>query len=261
MEGYEMARQGRAGPALMISAVGSFVGGTVSIVGLMLITPPLAKVMIAIGPSVEVVLLLLALSVIGVVSAGSRLKTTLMMVLGLMLTAIGLDHLDGVPRLTFGSTTLAGGLSFTSLAIGLFGVSEILINLEKTEAIKAITPKFRDLIPRMKDVRDAAPAIGRASVIGFIFGIIPGVSHVVSTFVSYAVEKRFSRHPHEVGHGAIAGVARPETPNNAGTCTAMIPLPALRIPLIPPTALLPSALPLPGVQPGPLLLTDHPEVF
>ncbi len=227
----------------------------------MLITPPLAKVMIAIGPSVQVVLLLLALSVIAVVSAGSRLKTTIMMVLGLLLTAIGLDHLDGVPRLTFGNTTLAGGLSFTSLAIGLFGISEILINLEKTELIKAIQPKFRDLIPRMKDVRDAAPAIGRASVIGFIFGIIPGVSHVVSTFVSYAVEKRFSRHPEEFGHGAIAGVAGPETANNAVTGTAMIPLLALGIPSIPATALLLSALTIHGVQPGPLLLTDHPEVF
>jgi len=261
IDGYEMARRGRAGPALMIAAVGSFVGGTVSIVGLMLITPPLAKVMIAIGPSVQVVLLLLALSVIAVVSAGSRLKTTIMMVLGLLLTAIGLDHLDGVPRLTFGNTTLAGGLSFTSLAIGLFGISEILINLEKTELIKAIQPKFRDLIPRMKDVRDAAPAIGRASVIGFIFGIIPGVSHVVSTFVSYAVEKRFSRHPEEFGHGAIAGVAGPETANNAVTGTAMIPLLALGIPSIPATALLLSALTIHGVQPGPLLLTDHPEVF
>ena len=261
IDGYEMARRGRAGPALMVAAVGSFVGGTVSIVGLMLITPPLAKVMIAIGPSVQVVLLLLALSVIAVVSAGSRLKTTIMMVLGLLLTAIGLDHLDGVPRLTFGNTTLAGGLSFTSLAIGLFGVSEILINLEKTELIKAIQPKFRDLIPRMKDVRDAAPAIGRASVIGFIFGIIPGVSHVVSTFVSYAVEKRFSRHPEEFGHGAIAGVAGPETANNAVTGTAMIPLLALGIPSIPATALLLSALTIHGVQPGPLLLTDHPEVF
>jgi putative tricarboxylic transport membrane protein len=261
IDGYEMARRGRAGPALMISAVGSFVGGTVSIVGLMLITPPLARVMIAIGPSVQVVLLLLALSVIAVVSAGSRLKTTIMMILGLLLTAIGLDHLEGVPRLTFGSTTLTGGLSFTALAIGLFGVTEILINLEKTEAIKAIQPKMRDLIPRMKDIRDAAPAIGRASVIGFIFGIIPGVSHVVSTFVSYAVEKRFSRHPEEFGHGAIAGVAGPETANNAVTGTAMIPLLALGIPSIPATALLLSALTIHGVQPGPLLLTDHPEVF
>jgi putative tricarboxylic transport membrane protein len=261
IDGYEMARRGRAGPALMIAAVGSFIGGTVSILGLMLITPPLAKVMIAIGPSVQVVLLLLALSVIAVVSAGSRLKTTVMMVLGLLLTLIGLDHLDAVPRMTFGSTTLTAGLQFTSLAIGLFGISEILINLEKTETIKAIWPKFRDLIPRMKDVRDASPAIARGSIIGFIFGVIPGVSHVVSTFVSYAVEKKFSRHPEEFGHGAIAGVAGPETANNAVTGTAMIPLLALGIPSIPATALLLSALTLHGVQPGPLLLKDHAEVF
>jgi putative tricarboxylic transport membrane protein len=261
IDGYEMARRGRAGPALMVSAVGSFIGGTVSILGLMLITPPLAKVMIAIGPSVQVVLLLLALSVIAVVSAGSRLKTTIMMVLGLLLTLIGLDHLDAVPRMTFGSTTLTAGLQFTSLAIGLFGISEILINLEKTETIKAIWPRFRDLIPRVKDIRDASPAIARGSIIGFIFGVIPGVSHVVSTFVSYAVEKKFSPHPEEFGHGAIAGVAGPETANNAVTGTAMIPLLALGIPSIPATALLLSALTLHGVQPGPLLLKDHAEVF
>ncbi|MEA2997120.1 MAG: putative tricarboxylic transport rane protein [Alphaproteobacteria bacterium] len=261
IDGYEMARQGRAGPALMIAALGSFVGGSVSILGLMFIAPPLAKVMIAIGPSVEVVLILLALAVISVVSAGSRIKTATMLVLGLLLGTIGLDNLTGVARFTFGNANLAGGLSFTALAIGLFGVSEILINLEKTEAIKAIRPKLRELIPRWKDLRDSAPAIGRASIIGFIFGIIPGVSHVVATFVSYAVEKRFSKHPEEFGKGAIAGVAGPETANNAVTGTAMIPLLALGIPSIPATALLLSALTIHGVQPGPLLLTDHPEVF
>src|SRR5438309_1393349 len=261
IDGYEMARQGRAGPALMIAAIGSFVGGTFSIVGLMFIAPPLAKVMIAIGPSVEVVLILLALCVISVVSAGSRIKTAAMLVLGLLLGTIGLDNLAGTARFTFGSADLAGGLSFTALAIGLFGISEILINLEKTEAIKAIRPKLRDLVPRWKDVRESAPAIGRASVIGFIFGIIPGASHVVSTFVSYAVEKRFSKRPEEFGKGAIAGVAGPETANNAVTGTAMIPLLALGIPSIPATAILISALTIHGVQPGPLLLTDHPEVF
>jgi putative tricarboxylic transport membrane protein len=256
-----MARQGRAGPALMIAALGSFVGGTFSILGLMFIAPPLAKVMIAIGPSVEVVLILLALGVISVVSAGSRIKTATMLVLGLLLGTVGLDNLTGTARFTFGNANLAGGLSFTALAIGLFGVSEILINLEKTEAIKAIQPKLRELVPRWKDLRDSAPAVGRASIIGFIFGIIPGVSHVVATFVSYAVEKRFSRHPEEFGKGAIAGVAGPETANNAVTGTAMIPLLALGIPSIPATALLLSALTIHGVQPGPLLLTDHPEVF
>jgi putative tricarboxylic transport membrane protein len=261
IDGYEMARQGRAGPALMIAAVGSFIGGTVSIIGLMFITPPLAKVMIQIGPSVQVVLILLALSVISVVSAGSRAKTATMVVLGLLLGTVGLDHLSGMPRFTFGNAGLAGGLSFTALAIGLFGISEILINLEKTETIKAIRPKLRDLTPRWNDLREALPAVGRSSVIGFIFGIIPGVSHVVSTFVSYAVEKRFSKHPEQFGKGAIAGVAGPETANNAVTGTAMIPLLALGIPSIPATAILLSALTIHGVQPGPLLLTDHPEVF
>jgi putative tricarboxylic transport membrane protein len=261
IDGYEMARQGRAGPALMIAALGSFVGGTVSIIGLMFIAPPLAKVMIAIGPSVQVVLMLLALAVITLVCAGSRIKTASMIALGLALATVGLDKLTGVPRFTLGSPELTGGLSFTALAIGLFGISEILINLEKTELVKAIRPKFKDLVPRWKDLREAAPAVGRASVIGFIFGIIPGVSHVVSTFVSYAVEKRFSKHPEQFGKGAIAGVAGPETANNAVTGTAMIPLLALGIPSIPATAILISALTIHGVQPGPLLLTDHPEVF
>jgi putative tricarboxylic transport membrane protein len=205
--------------------------------------------------------MLLALSVVSVVSPGSRVKTVTMVALGLLIGTVGLDNLTGVPRFTFGNASMAGGLSFTSLAIGLFGVSEILINLEKTDAIKAIQPKLRDLVPRWKDLRDSAPAVGRASVIGFIFGIIPGVSHVVSTFVSYAVEKRFSSHPEKFGHGAIEGVAGPETANNAVTGTAMIPLLALGIPSIPATAILLSALTIHGVQPGPLLLTDHPEVF
>jgi putative tricarboxylic transport membrane protein len=261
IDGYEMARQGRAGPALMIAAVGSFVGGTVSIVGLMFVAPPLARLMIEIGPSVEVVLILLALAVISFVSAGSRLKTATMIVLGLALGTVGMDKLTGEPRFTFGNLGLSDGLSFTALAIGLFGVSEILLNLERSETIKAIRPKLRDLLPKASDLREAAPAIARGSIVGFIFGIIPGVSHVVSTFVSYALEKRFSRDPSQFGKGAIAGVAAPETANNATTGTAMIPLLALGIPSIPATAILLSALTIHGVQPGPLLIKDHPEVF
>src|ERR671925_148822 len=151
IDGYEMARQGRAGPALMIAAVGSFIGGTVSILGLMLVAPPLARVMVAIGPSVEVVLMLLALAVI---------------VLGLAVGTVGLDKLTGIPRFTFGNLGLADGLSFTALAIGLFGLSEIFINLEKSLSIKAITPKFRELIPRWKDLTESAPAIGRGTIVG-----------------------------------------------------------------------------------------------
>jgi putative tricarboxylic transport membrane protein len=261
IDGHAMARQGRAGPALMISAVGSFIGGTVSILGLIFIAPPLAQLMIKIGPSVEVVLILFALIVIAIVSAGSRIKTAAMISLGLLLGTVGMDKLTGFPRFTFGSLGLSDGLSFAALAIGLFGISEILLNLEKTDTIKAIRPKFRDLIPRGKDLREAAPAIARGSLIGSIFGIIPGVSHIVATFVSYAVEKKLSRHPEQFGHGAIAGVAGPETANNAVTGTAMIPLLALGIPSIPATAILLSALTIHGVQPGPLLLTENPQVF
>ena len=184
-----------------------------------------------------------------------------MIVLGLVIGTVGLDKLTGVPRFTFGSLELADGLAFTALAIGLFGLSEILLNLEKSEAIKAIRPKLRDLVPRWSDLRESAPAIGRGTIVGFLFGIVPGVSHVVSTFVSYAIEKRFSRHPEKFGHGAIAGVAGPETANNATTGTSMIPLLGLGIPSIPATAILLSALTIHGVSPGPLLLTENPQVF
>jgi putative tricarboxylic transport membrane protein len=261
LDGYEMARQGRAGPALMIAAVGSFVGGTVSVLGLMLVAPPLARAMVAIGPGVEVVLMLLALGIVAFVSSGSRLKTATMIVLGLAAGTVGLDKLTGVPRFTFGNLGLADGLSFTALAIGLFGISEILLNLEKSETIRAIRPKLRDLVPRWGDVKQAAPAMGRGTLVGFVFGIVPGVSHVVSTFVAYALEKRLSRHPERFGKGEIAGVAAPETANNATTGTAMIPLLALGIPSIPATAILLSALTIHGVQPGPLLMKDNPQVF
>ncbi|MFZ1104029.1 MAG: tripartite tricarboxylate transporter permease, partial [Hyphomicrobiaceae bacterium] len=261
IDGYEMARRGRAGPALVIAAVGSFIGGTVSVLGLMVVAPPLAEVMVAIGPSVQVVLMLVALCVITLVSAGSRSKTSAMIILGLAVGTIGLDALTGLPRFTFGNLGLADGLSFTALAIGLFGISEILLNLEKSETIKAITPKLRELIPRWSDLKESAPAIGRGTIIGFIFGIVPGVSHVVSTFVSYAVEKRLAKHPEQFGKGAIAGVAGPETANNATTGTAMIPLLALGIPSIPATAILLSALTIHGVVPGPLLMSEHPDVF
>jgi putative tricarboxylic transport membrane protein len=261
IDGYEMARRGRAGPALVIAALGSFIGGTVSVIGLMVVAPPLASVMVAIGPSVQVVLMLMALCVITVVSAGSRIKTAAMIILGLAVGTVGLDALTGLPRFTFGNLGLADGLSFTALAIGLFGISEILLNLEKSETIKAITPKLRELVPRWPDLKESVPAIGRGTIIGFIFGIVPGVSHVVSTFVSYAVEKRLSRHPEQFGKGAIAGVAGPETANNATTGTAMIPLLALGIPSIPATAILLSALTIHGVVPGPLLMSEHPQVF
>lgn len=261
LDGYAMAQKGRAGPALMIAALGSFVGGTVSVLGLVLFAPPLAAAMLAVGPAAEFVLMAAALLVIAFIGSGSPLRTLAMILLGLALATVGLDQLTAHPRFTFGSLALTEGLAFVPIAIGLFGVSEILMSLEdeRPEAPKA--PRLRDLLPRAADLREAAPAVGRGSVIGFLFGIVPGISHIVSTFVSYAVEKRLARHPERFGHGAIAGVAGPETANNATTGSSMIPLLVLGIPAIPATAILLSAMLVHGVQPGPQLVTDHPQVF
>ena len=148
-----------------------------------------------------------------------------------------------------------------AIALGLFGVSEILINLEEIAKVKVIKPTLRSLVPRLKDLKDSAPAIGRGTVIGFVFGFIPGISHVISTFVSYAVERKLSREPEAFGTGKIEGVAGPETANNATTGSAMIPLLVLGIPAIPATAILLSALQIHGVQPGPQLVSKHPDVF
>lgn len=261
IDGYEMARKGRAGPALMVAAVGSFVGGTLSIIGLMLFAPPLADAMLLIGPAAEFVLMVLALLVISVVSTGSTLKTIAMILVGLLISTVGLDALTGWPRFTFGNLEISEGISFVALSIGLFGISEILLSFEEGVVMKAIVPKFRDLVPRGPDVRAATPAVLRGSLIGFVFGIFPGVSHIVSTFVSYAVEKRLSKNPEDFGHGAIAGVAGPETANNATTGSSMIPLLVLGIPAIPSTAILLSAFLIHGVQPGPQMISEHPDVF
>ena len=261
IDGYEMARKGRAGPALVIAALGSWVGGTVSIIGLMLFAPPLAQLMLQVGPAAEFGLMLLALLVLCFVSSGSLLKTSIMILTGLLIATVGLDPITAYPRFTFGSIQLADGLSFVAMALGLFGVSEILLNLERIADIKVIRPTLRSLVPRLKDLRDAAPAIGRGTIIGFVFGFIPGISHVVSTFVSYAVERKLSREPEAFGTGKIEAVAGPETANNATTGSAMIPLLVLGIPAIPATAILLSALMIHGVQPGPQLVSEHPDVF
>ncbi|MDA1082482.1 MAG: tripartite tricarboxylate transporter permease [Gemmatimonadetes bacterium] len=261
IDGHEMAKRGRAGPALVIAAVGSWFGGTVSVVGLMLFAPPLAELMLAVGPAGMFSLMVLALVVMSFISAGSALKTFMMIMLGLLLGTVGLDGLTGHARFTFGSLHFVDGVSFVAMAIGLFGVSEILLNLEDVASVKPMRPTLRSLVPNVKDLRDSAPAIGRGTVIGFLFGIVPGISHVVSTFVSYAVERKLSSEPEAFGTGKIEGVAGPETANNATTGSAMIPLLVLGIPAIPATAILLSALMIHGIEPGPQLIPDHPEIF
>ena len=261
LDGYEMARNGRAGPALVIAAVGSWVGGTFSIIGLMLFAPPLAAMMLQVGPAAEFGLMLLALLVLSFISTGPPLKAVAMILVGLAIAMVGIDPLTAYPRYTLGSLAFGEGISFIAIALGLFGVSEILLNLEDLSKVKVIKPTFRSLTPRAADLRAAAPAIGRGTIIGFMFGFVPGISHVVSTFASYALEKRLAKNPEEFGTGRIEGVAGPETANNATTGSAMVPLLVLGIPAIPATAILLSALMIHGVQPGPQLVTEHPDVF
>ncbi len=261
LDGYQMARKGRAGPALVIAALGSFVGGTLSILALMLFAPPLANLMLRIGPGEEFALMVLALVVMSFVSSAPILKTLAMIFLGLMIANVGLDPFTATPRFSFGYTGFSEGINFVPMAIGLFGVSEILINFENIGLVEVIKPRLRDLLPCWGDLKASCLPIIRGSGIGLFFGFVPGISHIVSTFISYAVEKKLSRNPEEFGTGRIEGVAGPETANNATTGTSLVPLLVLGIPAIPATALLMSALMIHNVNPGPQLISDHPEVF
>ena len=203
LDGYRMARNGRAGPALVVSALGSFVGGTLSIVALMFFAPPLAQVMLKVGPAEEFSLMILALLVVSFVGSSNILKTIAMIILGLLIAAVGMDPFTGHLRFTFGYLGFASGIDFVPLAIGLFGISEILINFENIGDVDVIKPTFRTLLPRWKDLKDSWGAVLRGSGIGILFGFLPGASHIISTFVSYALEKKISKHPEEFGSGRI----------------------------------------------------------
>jgi putative tricarboxylic transport membrane protein len=261
IDGYEMARNGRAGAALSIAAIGSFVGGVLSVLGLMLLAPAVADAMLAIGPAAEFTILATALVISMFAATGPIIKTLAMVALGLCLAMVGLDPLTATPRFTFGSLNLSDGFNFAAIAIGLFGVSEILMSFGQTIKDRPKAPPLREMLPNRQELRDSAAPMVRGSGIGFLFGIVPGVGHIVSTFASYAVEKALSKKPEQFGKGAVAGVAGPETANNATTGAAMIPLLVLGIPAIPVTAVLLSALTVHGVQPGPQLIANNPQIF
>lgn len=261
IDGYEMARNGRAGAALTIAALGSFVGGVLSVIGLMLLAPSVADAMLAIGPSAEFTILVTALIISMFASDSSFLKTIPIVALGLCLAMVGLDPLTATARFTFGSLEVSDGLSFTAISIGLFGISEILLSFGQSITERPKAPALRDMAPTRQELKDSVMPMLRGSGIGFIFGILPGVGHIVSTFASYAVEKGLSKHPEKFGKGAVEGVAGPETANNATTGAAMIPLLVLGIPAIPVTAVLLSALTIHGVQPGPMLISQSPQIF
>jgi putative tricarboxylic transport membrane protein len=260
-DGYQMARQGRAGPALSIAAFGSYIAGTLSVLGLMLLAPLLARLALKFGPPEQFALMVLGLVILAYMGTGSVLKSLMMIVLGLTLAMVGLDHLSGFARFTHGRADLGDGVSFLAVAMGLFGVAEILTNVEKTVVRDVIKPRLATLLPTREDWRRSAGPILRGSGVGFLIGILPGAAHIISTFVSYAIEKRLSRHPEEFGSGRIEGVAGPESANNAATGGAMIPFLALGIPSAPATATMMVALLIHGVKPGPMLMEQHPQVF
>ncbi|MGY5885511.1 tripartite tricarboxylate transporter permease [Modestobacter lacusdianchii] len=260
-DGYQMAKQGRAGPALGIAAVGSYIGGTVSVVGMILLAPPLADLAVSFGPPEYVALTVLGILLVTYLGTGSVLKSLSMAAVGLLLATIGLDPITGTARFTFGEVSLFNGLDFVAVAMGLFGVGEILHSLERTEKVQAVTKKIKGIWPTRTDFRDSAGAIGRGSVLGFAIGVLPGGGGVVSSLASYAMEKRRAKDPSRFGKGAIEGVAGPETANNASSTSAFIPLLTLGIPPNVVLALIFGALLVQDITPGPQLIEQQPEIF
>jgi putative tricarboxylic transport membrane protein len=261
LDGYQMARQGRAGPALGIAAFGSFIAGTLGVLGIMLLAPPLAAVALRFGPPEIFALLLLGFTMITALGSGSRLKAVAMALAGMFLGTVGLDPVTGTPRFTLDTATLSDGVGLVPMIMGLFGVAEVLRNVEAGLRQDVVQTTIRHLLPTRQDWKDSGGPIARGSLLGFALGILPGVGAIIPTFVSYALEKRLSRRPETFGRGAIEGVAGPESANNAATGSAMIPLLTLGIAPNVVMAVLLGAFLIHGVQPGPLLLREHPDLF
>jgi len=259
LDGHEMAKQGRAGVALSIAAIGSFIGGTLATIGLVVAAPPLAAAALQLGPPEFFSLIVVGLS-LGMGLAGkSLLKSFMVGVFGLFISLVGLDPVQGTPRFVFGRGELLDGLEFISVIIGLFGLSDILENLE-VEVRQVVEANMRSLIPTRKDIRDSILPVLRGTVIGFFLGILPGMGVAVSSFISYVVEQRSSRYPEKFGTGVIEGVAGPETANNAHANSALIPMFTLGIPSAPVMAVLMSAFIINGLTPGPQLFKERPDL-
>ena len=261
IDGYQMARQGRAGVALGMSAMGSFIGGTLSVVALQMIAPPLAKIALAFGFPEYFALICCGLVVLTFMARGSMVKALMMATFGIFLGTVGTDLIVGAPKFTFGIKILYDGVGVVPVVMGLFGISEVLLNIEEGVSQDVFKTKISHLLPNLKDWADSIGSIFRGSIIGFFLGILPGAGPVVSSFTSYAIEKKISKHPEKFGTGMIQAVAGPETANNAAIGGAFIPLLTLAIPPTPGMALLLGCLLSYGVQVGPLLIKHHPDVF
>lgn len=259
LDGYQMAKQGRAGPALGIAAIGSFIGGTFATFALMVVSLPLASFALRFGPPEIFALLVVGLSLVTGLSGRSIIAALLMTLFGLVLAMIGMDPVRGAPRFTLGIPPLYDGIGFVPVVMGLFGVGEILLSME-SPVMEVIKTKISDLFPKKDEWRVAAGAIGRGTIIGFFLGLIPGIGAIIPTFVAYVVEKKVSKHPEKFGTGVIEGVASPETANNSYANGAMVPLLTLGIPGSPTLAVLMGAFIIHGLTPGPFLFKERPDV-
>ena len=261
LDGYQMARKGRAGPALAIAAIGSFFAGTVATFLLAAFAPPLAEIAFKFGPAEYFALMVLGLIAAVVLAHGSVLKALAMVIFGLLLGMIGTDVNSGVARFSFDVPELSDGIEFVAVAMGMFGFAEIILNLEQKEKREVFTSKVTGLMPKWDDFKRAFPAILRGTALGSVLGILPGGGAVLASFSAYAIEKKLSKHPEEFGHGAIEGVAGPESANNAGAQTSFIPMLTLGIPTTPVMALMVAAMMIHNIQPGPQVMTSNPKLF
>jgi putative tricarboxylic transport membrane protein len=261
LDGHEMAKQGRAGAALGISAFGSFIAGTIGIIGLQLLSVPLVGFALRFGPPEFFSLMVLGMTILTFLASASMIRALSMACLGLILGCVGQDTVSGMLRFTFHMPDLLDGIGIVPVVMGLFGISEVLINLERTVKTEILQGKVKGLLPTVRDWGKSIWPITRGTFMGFFLGILPGGGGTIASFVSYAIEKRVSRHPEEFGKGAIEGVAGPESANNAAAQGAFIPLLSLGIPSNVVMAMLLGALIIHGVTPGPLLLEQHPQIF
>jgi putative tricarboxylic transport membrane protein len=260
LDGYQMALQGRAGPALGIAAIGSFIAGTIGVVLLMLVSPLLARWSLSFGPPETFALMLLGLTTVTLLAGDDPIKGYISMVFGLMLAMVGYDIISGDARFGFGIIEMMDGIDFLPAAIGLFGLGEVLGGAEqKGGAALKTSLRLRDVLPSYVDWVRARWAIARGTVMGFLVGMLPGAGPTVAAFLAYTVEKKVSKHPEKFGKGAIEGVAAPESANNAGATAAMVPMLTLGIPGSATTAIMLGGLMMWGLRPGPMLFEKNPQ--
>lgn len=262
IDGYKLTKRGRAGGVLSIVAIGSFIGGTVSVIGVMLFSPALAQLGILFGPAEFFALTAGGLLLLARISGGSFAAGILPMALGMVLSTVGEEAVTAMNRFTFGFNDLSQGFDLVPLVVGLYGITEIMFLVERLKSQPLPVPvRLRDMLPTKEEMRRSWAPYGRGTIVGFIFGLLPGPSATLSSFASYRLEKGVSKYRDEIGDGAIEGVAGPETANNAAATSSMVPLLSLGMPFGAITALMMAAMMVYGVQPGPLLMTDHPEIF